>query len=64
MELFTFRRVVLPLFYLFCVSLFGFAHLRLSHWLKVLITYIISVEVFSMFRQDWVVQFLITVLEV
>jgi hypothetical protein len=29
--------------------------MRPSHWLKVLTTYVLSVEVFSIFKEDWVV---------
>jgi hypothetical protein len=33
----------------------GFMHLRLSHWLDILIINSLSIEVFSVFRQNCVV---------
>jgi hypothetical protein len=62
------RSQVALLFHTYCVSALGLAHLWPSHWVEALVTYILSVEILSVFREDWVVdsvevQFLTTGLD-
>jgi hypothetical protein len=40
------------IFYISCVSTLGFVHLRPRYWLEILIFCSLSVQIFSMFRQD------------
>jgi hypothetical protein len=48
-------RCVALSFHITCVSVLGLMHLRSSFWLEILISCVLSVEVFTMFIQDWIV---------
>jgi hypothetical protein len=59
-ELEIFVRSHVAFFLLFSwICAFTFVHLRLHLWLKILITCSLSVEMFLMFRQYWVVVWLV-----
>jgi hypothetical protein len=49
------RRHVALFFHITFISTLGFIHQRPSFWLKVLISHVLSVEVFKIFRQTWVI---------